>query len=90
MSKFGEGIHRWFPKDIGSSYGVGVWKGIRKGWEPFKRCISFEVGSGEKVRFWKDAWCGDTKLRRVFPNLFNIEENQDVMDSSYLEFWMAR
>lgn len=27
----GIGDHKWFPNPINSSYGVGVWKGIRKG-----------------------------------------------------------
>lgn len=39
IGKYGEGDHFWFPNDISSSFGVGVWKGIRKGWNSFERHI---------------------------------------------------
>lgn len=59
VCKYTEGEHKWFPNVITNPYGLGVWKGIRKGWEPFVNYISFGLGNGLKVRFWKDNWCGD-------------------------------
>ena len=38
-------------KEVGESYGVGVWRTIRNGWEVFKGKTSFKVGSGDKVKF---------------------------------------
>lgn len=63
------------------SYRKSVWKGIRKGRDFFKHFISFEVGNGVGVRFWKDKQCEDTKLG-VFPNLYNIVVDNDVMVNS--------
>lgn len=51
VSKYDEGDLFWLPKDISTSYGVGVWKGIRKGWDVFQRHIEFEIGDGSSVRF---------------------------------------
>ena len=30
------------------------------------------VGSGDKVRFWEDAWAGSRSLRNIFPMLFSL------------------
>ena len=40
--------------------------------------MRFKVGSGNKVKFWKDRWCGDVSLRDVFPNLFSIASSKDA------------
>lgn len=85
ISKYGTGEHIWFPNSINSSYGVGVWKGIRKGRDSFGRDISFDIGDGSTVRFWNDIWCGEVELRRVFPNLFNLALDKDCLVSSVLQ-----
>ena len=41
-------------KEVGESYGVGVWRTIRNGWEAFKNRTSFTVGSRVKAKFLKD------------------------------------
>ena len=43
-------------------YGVGLWKAIRKEWDAFKSKISYVLGNGRRLRFWKDIWRGDTPL----------------------------
>ena len=32
--------------------------------------LSFVVGDGQRIKFWKDRWCGDIPLNVVFPSLF--------------------
>lgn len=81
-SKYGIGDHKWFPNELRITAGVGVWKGIRKGWNSFGRHISFEVGTGSTVLFWKDKWCGDEELWRTFPNIFSIATDKDCMVNS--------
>jgi hypothetical protein len=49
----------WCSKEVAGSFGVGVWKHIRKRWGVFLRYIRYEVGDGTKIRFWHNAWCGD-------------------------------
>lgn len=82
INKFGRGDHLWFPNAISSSYGVGVRKGICKGWRSFVRHISFEIRDDSTVRFWSDRWCDDITLGRSFPNLFNIASEKECLVSS--------
>ena len=32
----------------------------------------FEVGMGNRVRFWLDCWCGDQSLKEAFLVLYDI------------------
>ena len=42
------------------------------------RCRScFIVGSGKRVKFWKDFWCEDQTLKEAFLNLFLLAINKD-------------
>ena len=59
-------------------YGVGVWMAIRGSSEAFKNKTSFEVGSENKVKFWKDKWCGDMPLRNSFMDPYSIGSSKDV------------
>lgn len=83
--KYGRGVHAWFPNEVHTSHGVGVWKSIMKGWVLAKRHAAFDIGNGATVRFWEDKWCGDTTLRRAFPSLYNIATNKNIMVSFVLQ-----
>lgn len=50
-----------------ADYGVGVWKAIRTGYEVTAERIVFDVGSGRRLLFWKDKWCGQLPLCVAFP-----------------------
>lgn len=67
--KYGTIWGGWCTKANRDAYGVGVWKGIRKGWDRFLTFLSFLVGNGEQVKFWHDQWCGDSPLKS-FPGTF--------------------
>jgi hypothetical protein len=69
----------WCSKEVLGSFGVGVWKHIRRGWEDFRNFVRFEVGSGANISFWHDRWCGDSSLKQCFPALFCIVRNKDAM-----------
>jgi hypothetical protein len=60
----------WCSKEVAGSFGVGVWKHIRRGWEKFRNFVRFEVGNGSHISFWHDWWCGDRPLKQCFPALF--------------------
>lgn len=36
----------------------------------------FNVGDGKIADFWRDQWCGVISLRDIFPELFNICNEQ--------------
>lgn len=38
-------------REVTETYGVGVWKAIKGGWEVFKGRTSFKVGFGSRVKF---------------------------------------
>lgn len=50
----------------------------------FSRFISFKVGHGNKVRFWKDWWCSDGALMDLFPTLYSIALNKEAVVADYL------
>ena len=37
----------------------------------------FFVGSGRRVRFWKDKWCGDEVLCYSFPSLYALAVSKE-------------
>jgi hypothetical protein len=69
----------WCSKEVSGSFGVGVWKHIRREWEKFRNFVRFEVGNGANISFWHDRWCGDRSLKQCFPPLFSIVRNKDAM-----------
>ena len=77
----------WCSKEVGGSYGVGVWKCIRKGWDNFKQHVRYEVGNGSQILLRQDVRCGELPLKNVFPVLFTtdcakkarVEENMAIV-----------
>ena len=54
-------------------------------WEVFSKHIRFEVGMGDRVRFWTDQWCGDLHLHLSFPVVYGIAINREASVASSLE-----
>ena len=38
------------------------------------------------VKFWSDAWCGDSPLKEAFPTLFFIALNKEAAVVEYIQF----
>ncbi|RVW87760.1 Transposon TX1 uncharacterized 149 kDa protein [Vitis vinifera] len=77
-SKYGEEEGGWISCEVREGYGVGLWKEIRKEGVLLFKNVSFTVGDGRKVKFWKDIWCGNTPLCEAFPSLFAFAVSQDA------------
>ncbi|KAG6675888.1 hypothetical protein I3842_15G128600 [Carya illinoinensis] len=60
--KYGSERGVWCSKESRGTYGVGLWKYIRKGWCTFASNTRFCVGNGRRVSFWNEVWVGDTVL----------------------------
>ena len=68
----------WCTRAVSGRYGVGLWKAIRKEWLFLNSRLAYQVGSGQRVKFWKDKWCGDVHLCESFPSLFSISLSKDA------------
>ena len=79
-SEWGDGA----LKEGRGSYGINLWKFIRNGCNTFEKHIRFEVGDGTRIRFWFDAWSGESPLSIVFPVAFHMAGNQQVAVSDLL------
>jgi hypothetical protein len=84
--KYGSLWGGWCSKYCRGAYGVGLWKGIRRGWDRFTPFISFSEGNGARVKFWSDLWCGDSTLKGAFPDLFSIAADREAAVADYLMF----
>ena len=76
--KYGDLEGGWCFKEPRGGYGVGLWKTIRKLWDVISSKLSFSVGNGKRIKFWKDKWCGDEPLNVSFPSLFSLSNFKDA------------
>jgi len=76
--KYGSVRGGWCSKEVGGSFGVGVWKCIRTVCDAFAAHVRYEVGDGSKVLFWHDVWCVELPLKTLFPELFLIACGKDA------------
>ncbi|RVW65596.1 putative ribonuclease H protein [Vitis vinifera] len=77
-TKFGVGSGGWCTCGGREGYGVGLWKEISKEGLLLLNNVSFSVGDGKRVRFWKDKWCGNTPLCEAYPSLFDLAVSKDA------------
>ena len=57
---------------------MGLWKEISKEGLLLLKNVSFFVGDGKGVRFWKDIWCGNNSLCEGFPSLFALAVSKEA------------
>ena len=74
--KYGMEDGGWFSNTPRGSYGVGLWKDIRKEGIQLRQNCSIEVGNGRKVRFWEDVWCGEASLCSSFLSLYEVASSK--------------
>lgn len=54
-----------------NAYEIGLWKAIKE-WVLFNSTVSFFVGDGSRVKFWKNRWYGKELLCASFPTLYAL------------------
>jgi hypothetical protein len=53
--KYGSMRGGWCSKEVGGSFGFGIWKSIRRGWDAFAAHVRYEINNDSKVLFWHDV-----------------------------------
>lgn len=74
------------PCPIRGSYGCSPWKGIMKLFKDFKGGLRVVIRNGSKTRFWRDIWCDEQPLQRVYPLLFSLVSDPDALVHDYFDF----
>ncbi|KAL6329297.1 hypothetical protein AAG906_015506 [Vitis piasezkii] len=82
-TKYGVERGGWSTCGAREGHGVGLWKEISKEGLLLLNNVSFSVGDGKRVRFWKDIWCGNTPLCEAFPSLFDLAGSKDAWVADY-------
>ena len=55
-----------------------MWKAIQR-WRPLvNNKLSFVVGNGLRLKFWRDVWCRNTPLCESYPSLFALASSKDA------------
>ena len=57
---------------------MGLWRSLRKDWDVVRSRLFFVVENGQRVKFWKDFWCGNEPLCVSFPFLFALAVFKDA------------
>ena len=83
-SKYGVNSGGWTTKSIRGSHGCGLWRSINSGWSDFVPYVEFVIGTGDRILFWSDRWCGDRPLKDVFPDLYACASNRQATIASTL------
>ncbi|KAG7990850.1 hypothetical protein I3843_02G045100 [Carya illinoinensis] len=77
-SKYGNLWGGWCTREGNGSYGVGMWKQIRRGWRMFANNTKLLVGEGTRISFWRDIWCGEEALKDTFPCVYLVACDQEA------------
>lgn len=72
INKYGQS-EQWVANMVTNTCGVSVWRSIRNLGSKLAENLSFKVGEGTKIFFWKDEWLGQESLKDAFPNLFSCD-----------------
>lgn len=43
------------------------------------------MGIEDRVRFWRDRWCGDVPLECLFPLIFQVASDWEASMASYVD-----
>jgi hypothetical protein len=68
----------WCLEEARGTYGVSLWRYVRKNWRAFSNFVSYKVGDGLRIRFWHNIWCGDSARKSSFPKFYSLARNKET------------
>ena len=68
--KYGIEERGWFSAEPKGSFGVGLWKDIRREAQQLKQNYKLMLGDWGQIIFWEDKWCREFPLCDQFPTLY--------------------
>ncbi|KAF3662156.1 putative cytosolic iron-sulfur protein assembly protein Ciao1-like [Capsicum annuum] len=78
---------RWTTKMVVTPYGCSIWRSIKNLWPLVLSRLSFKVGNGQKVSFWKDKWIDQSPLKQLYPDIHILSLQQQATVS---EMWTGQ
>lgn len=70
---------KWTTKSVRSPYDASLWKSIRNLWPKLINKSKFKVGNGRKISLWDDNWLGQGLLKDLFPDIYSLNQQQEVI-----------
>ncbi|CAL8989771.1 unnamed protein product [Prunus brigantina] len=84
-SKYGSATNGWDANPATMVTSLNPWKDISAGYQTFLQCCSFEVGNGNRVRFWEDSWVREGLLKDSFPRLFALSSKHSLSIDCFVD-----
>lgn len=85
-SKYKLDVISWLPSSAPNRALSILWKDIvfvgqrdENLFRLFWSNVKISVGNGRSIRFWHDVWVGDAALHSVFPRIFNVCSQKQVI-----------
>ena len=73
----------WHPSGKSGLSLHSPWISILKKWSSFDHFVSFKLGDGQRITFWKDSWCLAQPFSLAFPDLYQISANPEAKVSTF-------
>ncbi|CAL9018470.1 unnamed protein product [Prunus brigantina] len=84
-SKYGSATNGWDANPASMVTSLNPWKDISAGYQTFLQCCRFELGNGNRVRFWEDSWVREGLLKDSFPRLFALSSKHSLSIDCFVD-----
>ncbi|KAL5721090.1 hypothetical protein ACHQM5_013694 [Ranunculus cassubicifolius] len=81
IERYGIDKAGWYTVKKLSTHGSSVWRAIMGCSQFIKENVTFKVGRGDMIQFWKDRWCTIQPLEVEFPKIFALSRNKEAFIS---------